>query len=268
MDNDQTIFQNPNPASNTNEPGMNVIPPSPPTQETPSQTPPVQQPVMNEPIIQPPVEEPSVQVQAQPVQAPAVEMKVTDETPRGVGPPKIPGSKMPLIKKLVKIGIGIVVVLLVFSFVFSVVIPLITKNVGGKVTLTYWGLWEDSKTMQTIISDFERQNPNITINYTNQDIKQYRERLVTRINDGNGPDIFTLHNSWYPMLSSVLLPLPTDVISTTDFKKSFYPVAETDLIKNGAIYAIPLEIDTLQLYFNTKLFQAAGLTPPQTGMIL
>ena len=28
---------------------------------------------------------------------------------------------------------------------------------NGKVTLTYWGLWEDSNVMQGIISDFERQ---------------------------------------------------------------------------------------------------------------
>jgi multiple sugar transport system substrate-binding protein len=116
--------------------------------------------------------------------------------------------------------------------------------------------------MQSLIDGFERENPNITIQYSQQDIKQYRERVLTRIADGNGPDIFRFHNSWYPMYASVLLPLPTDTITTTDFQKTFYPVMQKDLIKNGAIYGIPLEIDTLSLYVNTQLFQAAGLKPP------
>jgi multiple sugar transport system substrate-binding protein len=116
--------------------------------------------------------------------------------------------------------------------------------------------------MQSLIDGFERQNPNITIDYSKQDIKQYRERLLTRIGNGNGPDIFRFHNSWYPMYASVLLPLPTDTITPVDFKKTFYPVAQRDLIKNGGIYGIPLEIDTLVLYTNSQLFQAAGLQPP------
>jgi multiple sugar transport system substrate-binding protein len=135
-------------------------------------------------------------------------------------------------------------------------------NSNAKVTLTYWGLWEDSKTMQSLIDGFERQNPNITIQYSQQDIKQYRERLLARVADGSGPDIFRFHNSWYPMYSGVLLPLPTDTITPSAFKKTFYPVAARDLIQNGAIYGIPLEIDTLVLYTNSQLFKAAGLQPP------
>lgn len=135
---------------------------------------------------------------------------------------------------------------------------------GGNVTLNYWGLWENNNVMQGVISDFERQYPNITVNYQKQDIKQYRERLLTRINNGTGPDIFRFHNTWYPMLSNVLLPLSGDTISKDEFNQVFYPVMQKDLVKNGAIYGIPLEIDTLSLFVNSQLFQSAGLTPPKT----
>ncbi|MBI2622497.1 MAG: extracellular solute-binding protein, partial [Candidatus Levybacteria bacterium] len=70
--------------------------------------------------------------------------------------------------------------------------------------------------------------------------------------------------SWVPQLFDVLLPLSSDVISADAFRKQFYPVAQTDLIKNGAIYGIPLEIDTLSLFINTELFQAASLETPTT----
>jgi len=180
-------------------------------------------------------------------------------------PPEVPinNSSLPSpLMKIVKLLIGVLAVVFLAVIIFAVVIPVLTKNNNQKVTLTYWGLWEDSRTMQSAISDFQRQYPNITIDYSKQDIKQYRERLVTRVNNGNGPDIFRFHNTWYPMLSSVLLPLPSDTISKSDFIQWFYPVAQKDLIRNGAIYGIPLHIDTLGLYVNSDSFQAAGLKPP------
>ena len=180
-------------------------------------------------------------------------------------PPEVPidnsSSSFPLMK-IVKLLIGLLAVVFLGIIIFAVVIPALTKNNNQKVTLTYWGLWEDNRTMQSVISDFQRQYPNITIDYSKQDIKQYRERLVTRINNGNGPDVFRFHNTWYPMLSGILLPLPNDTISKSDFTQWFYPVAQKDLIKNGAIYGIPLHIDTLALYINLDSFQAAGLKPP------
>ncbi len=165
---------------------------------------------------------------------------------------------------ILKLILGIFVVLILGVFLFAVVLPQLSKNNNQKVTLTYWGLWEDQRVMQPVISDFEKQYPNITVEYSKQDIKQYRERLITRINNGNGPDIFRFHNSWYPMIANVLLPLPSDTVSKADFMQWFYPVAQNDLIKNGAIYGIPLQIDTLALYINSDLLKAAGLNPPTT----
>lgn len=163
--------------------------------------------------------------------------------------------------KIVKIAIGIFALILIIVFA----VFLVPKFLGGsneKVTLSYWGLWEDEKVMQSIISDFQRQNPNITINYTRQDIKQYREKLSTRIANGTGPDIFRFHNSWLPVFEDTLLPLPNSVITKEDFEKNYYKTAGRDLVKDGAIYGIPLGIDTLALYINVDLFDAAGASPP------
>lgn len=167
------------------------------------------------------------------------------------------------LKKLKKIFIGIGAI--VFAIVLIVILLSLFK--GGKkqqVTITYWGLWEDQRVVQPVIDSFEKDNPNVKVEFSAQDPKEYRERLLTRIQNGTGPDIFRFHNTWYPMLSTILLPIPTDVIDRSTFEKSFYPTQASDLIKNGAIYGIPLEIDTLALYINKDLFQAAGLTPPAT----
>ena len=165
-------------------------------------------------------------------------------------------------KKLIKILLGVIAIVAIGFFIFKIVIPRFQKIGVSKATLTYWGLWEDASVMQSTISDFNRQYPNITINYSKQDIKQYRERLLARIPSGIGPDIFRFHNTWVQMLSAVLLPLSSETITKADFIKWFYPVAQRDLIKNGAIYGIPLEIDTLSLYINKNIFESAGLSPP------
>jgi multiple sugar transport system substrate-binding protein len=169
-----------------------------------------------------------------------------------------PSSRSGLIKKVL-IGLGILIAISLLIFI------LIPKNQAPKeVTLTWWGLWEDTRAVQVAIDDFERANPDIKVEYIKQDPKQYRGRLTTRIQNGTGPDIFRYHNSWVPMMSTVLLPLSSDVITPDEFKKVYPPVMQKDLTKNGAIYGIPLEGDTLAMFANTELFEKAGLQVPST----
>ncbi|HEX8931869.1 MAG TPA: extracellular solute-binding protein [Patescibacteria group bacterium] len=158
----------------------------------------------------------------------------------------------------------IVAVVVVIILVVVLVIIFMPKTGQQKVNLVWWGLWEDSQIMAPIIADFEKENPSITIEYVKQDPKQYRERLMTRIQNNTGPDVFLYHNTWYPMLTDNLLPLSSDVITQADFKKNYYPVVQQDLTHNGAIYGIPLGIDCLALFVNTDLLSAAGVNPPTT----
>jgi len=165
------------------------------------------------------------------------------------------------IGNLIKVFVGIVVIFVLFFLFFKIVPGLFNKN-NKQVTLSYWGLWEDVPTMQGVISDFERQNPNIKINYLKQDVKQYREAITTRMQNGTGPDIFRFHNTWFPMFKNYLLPMSSDIVTKQEFSKNFYPVAQKDLVKNGAIYGIPLEVDTLSLFVNTEFLQSAGISTP------
>lgn len=165
---------------------------------------------------------------------------------------------------LLKIFIAVIILVVVGFVLFRFISSRAPQNKNEKVTLVYWGLWEDKSTMQSIILDFQRQAPNITIDYTKQDIKQYKERILTRIQNGTGPDIFRFHNSWVGQLLGVLTPLSSDVIKNEEFAKEFYPVSQKDLVRNGAIYGIPLAIDTLSLFVNVDLFRAAGEVVPTT----
>lgn len=178
----------------------------------------------------------------------------TADVPPTDTPPPISGGS--LWKKII-IGIIALIVIIFLIFLF---IPKGESN--KKVKLTWWGLWEDQRVMQPLIADFQKENPNITVEYIKQDPKQYREKLTTRIKNGTGPDIFRFHNTWVPMLSDSLLPLPTDVITPNEFKKTYYPVMMKDLTLNNGIYGIPVGADTLGLFVNTELLESAGVEPP------
>ncbi len=158
------------------------------------------------------------------------------------------------IKKLIKLGIGMFVVLTIFLIIITLIFSKFSKPTIEDVTLTYWGLGEDESVIRPVIDEFEKENPHIKIDYKKQDPIEYRERLTVRTQNGVGPDIFRYHNTWYPMLSDLLLPLPNEVIEKKEFENIYYDVAKGDLIKNGTIYGIPLQTDTLALFVNTQLF--------------
>lgn len=177
-------------------------------------------------------------------------------------PPTLPTKKgFPRFLLLLLVGFVILFIAFVGIKLFG---SLLGGAGSGKVALTYWGLWEDPNVMQTVIADFERQNPNITVTYSKQDPHEYSKSVLTRIQNGTGPDIFRYHVSWMPMMLPSLLPLSNDAITKVDFTKAYYPVVQQDLIKNGAIYGVPLGIDTLALFVNKKMLADAKIDVPTT----
>lgn len=179
-------------------------------------------------------------------------------------PPPSPIEEESMFSKslLLKIIGGVLILLLIIFGLFRFVIPLFGKDKNEKITIEYWGLWEEPRVMQTVINDFQKENPTVTVKYSRQKIEQYRERLVTHIQEGKGPDVFRFHNTWLPQLGERLLPLPTDVISPEEFKKNYYSVIQSDISRDGAIYGIPLEVDTLSLFVNAEILEAAGADIP------
>lgn len=168
------------------------------------------------------------------------------------------------VPKIIKLLLGLIVVSIVFFIAFIFVLPNFQTKEEKRQELVYWGLFENESIINNLISDFEKENPQIDVLYQKQDVKQYREKLATRIVNGTGPDVFRFHNTWVGELSEELLPLPSDVMSVSEFKKVFYPVAHKDLVRNGGVFGIPLEIDTLALYINSDHYKAQNLTPPST----
>lgn len=130
------------------------------------------------------------------------------------------------------------------------------------VTLTWWGLWETAEVYESVIQEYQKRNSNITVVYEQVSKEQYRERLIARSQTGNGPDIFSFHNTWLPEIGEVSAPLPAEIMSGAEFEKTFYPIHSSDLKIGENYYGIPLSIDGLVLIYNEKLFRQAGIVAP------
>ncbi len=138
------------------------------------------------------------------------------------------------------------------------------KKAPSTVTLTLWGLWEDASLIEPAISEYQKQNPNIKINYIHQNVPNYRTRVQTQITESSGPDMFMIHSSWLPMFlnTNSLSSIPASFITVGEFEKTFYPVASETLMKDGKIYGLPQEIDGIALFYNEDLLNNAGVSVP------
>ena len=170
---------------------------------------------------------------------------------------------------LIKILLGIVVILIASGLSFLLIRYVLPKfgllTSSNKIQkITWWSLWEDPGIVQPLIDEYEKSHPKVKIAYVKQAKEDYRERLTNALAQGKGPDIFRIHNSWVAMFRNDLDRLPSSVMSASEFAKTFYPVASSDLSLGTSIVGIPLEYDGLGLFINEDIFDRAGKTPPST----
>jgi multiple sugar transport system substrate-binding protein len=139
-------------------------------------------------------------------------------------------------------------------------------NSSGPIEIRYSGLWEPESHLREVIDRYEKENPNVTIKYTKKSFTQYEEYIYSRLTDPKTtPDIVRINNAWTYKFQDRLAPLPPEVMSPTEYQNTFFPTATNDFTgTDGQIYAIPLEIDGLALYYNKDLFDKADISePPQ-----
>ena len=200
------------------------------------------------------------------VSAPLVETEEISAQ-EGLVVKKSPFRKLFPLVILLALGVGLL------FLITKVILPLVKKSEkegsdeidkDEKITLTYWGLWEAKEAINPVIDEYQRNHPHITINYSQQSYKDYRERLQSALARGEGPDVFRFHNTWLAMLKEELEPAPSETCQLINLEENFYPVANEDLKVDSQIFGVPLTFDALALFYNSKLLKEAGKTPPST----
>lgn len=134
---------------------------------------------------------------------------------------------------------------------------------AASVTLTFYGLFDDEEIYAPMIDSYEKAHPNVTILYKKfTDPDAYWDLIVNELAEGEGPDIFMMHNSWFSQHYKKLTPAPESLVNTEVFKSNFVDIASHDLVipdENGVekVWGMPLYVDTLALYYNNAHFEDA-----------
>lgn len=134
------------------------------------------------------------------------------------------------------------------------------------LTLEIWGLFDDSDAYSEIFETYKKANLNIaSIVYKKLSPDTYQKELLEALASGKGPDIFLIQNTWLPSFSDKMIPAAPEIINEQKLREQFADTVADDFLLNGFVYALPLSMDSLALYYNKDLFNQAGVaSPPMT----
>ncbi len=150
-----------------------------------------------------------------------------------------------------------------FVLVFTGIIPGLRQDVtANKVALSFWGVFDGPDAFSAVMNAYRAQAPNVSITYKQFAPEDYERELVNAFAAGKGPDMFMVHNTWLPKHYDKMLPLAAESLPIATFRNLFPRVVEQDFAPDGLIYALPLYVDSLALFYNKDAFDNAGIALP------
>ena len=139
-----------------------------------------------------------------------------------------------------------------------------TAPEGYQVDLEVWGTFDDSDAYADLFGEYRKINPYVhSITYRKLPVETYKEDLLNALAAGKGPDIFMIRNAWRGAFEDKTAPAPDILMNEKQYRDTFVDVASSDFIgKDNKIYGVPLSVDSLALYYNKDIFNAAGIAKP------
>ncbi|MDD5342756.1 MAG: extracellular solute-binding protein [Patescibacteria group bacterium] len=164
------------------------------------------------------------------------------------------------------------------------------------IKLKIWRVWDEEDSLAEIIKSYRSTHPNVEFEYRKLRYEEYKNELLAAWARGEGPDIFSIPNSWVGEYRDFIAALPAtleipklvtqkacgfkkeqrkvvDEVKTYTAKSlaaAFVPAVASDVIFYDAkgeaqIYGLPLGFDNLVLYYNRDILDRASIPlPPKT----
>ena len=136
------------------------------------------------------------------------------------------------------------------------------------VTIEIW--WHEygpfTAYVKELIEAYKKVRPNVTINPVVTSSGDINQKLTVALATGTGPDIMDQDASFYELYyaKGVLEPLNLDVFGVKSYDElaaRYTPGGLAAGTFGGKIYALPYQGNSMSLFLNNKLFEAAGPRP-------
>lgn len=144
-----------------------------------------------------------------------------------------------------------------------------TQSGKKEVTITFWNGFTgpDGPALKALVKKFNAQNAGrIKIDMTIMPWDVFYEKLLPSWASGNGPDLVAFDAAQLPQYADKGVLAPLDDLYGHGVDKSKLVASAVNAGKwKGHYYGIPMNFTTLLLYWNKKMFAAAGIkSPPKT----
>jgi sorbitol/mannitol transport system substrate-binding protein len=121
----------------------------------------------------------------------------------------------------------------------------------------------DMVRMQRLSQVFEKQHPEIKLNWVVLEENVLRQRLTTDITTGGGQfDVLTIGTYETPLWGAKNWLEPLDDLPASYDVDDIFPAVRQGLSVNNHLYALPFYGESTVTYYRKDLFQAAGLQMP------
>lgn len=171
-----------------------------------------------------------------------------------------------------------------------------TQAASKRTTLTIWSVIDDVDVYQGIISDYRALHPYVTVSYRRFRLEEYEDALLNALAEDRGPDIFLIHDTWISKYLPKIEPMPLQTttafqrvvgtvkkettyvletepsVSVRSYKNNYPDAVIKDTVRTvnvstdsavrkleQRIVAVPVSVDTLAMYVNKDLLNAAGI---------
>lgn len=160
-----------------------------------------------------------------------------------------------------------IILIAIFAFfaVFGVFLFATFKGSGDnqQISVTMWGTMSEVDFLTWYNQTPTSKNQNISLSYVYKRPESFDQDFVEALADGRGPDIIFLPHEKILEHQNRIYPIPYSSLSERNFRDLFIEGTEIFLGTDG-IYALPLVVDPLVMYWNRDMFRNAGVA--QTPM--
>ena len=143
--------------------------------------------------------------------------------------------------------------------------PAFLRQAGSNVTVNFWHGFSTNlgEQVQKLVDEFNGQNNGVQVKITQQtSYEETAQNLTLALQDGTNPDIALLSDVWWFRfyLAQALLPLD-DLISSSSYKiDDVVDSFRVEGMRKGVQYWVPFARSTPLVYYNTDMFDAAGVS--------
>lgn len=157
-----------------------------------------------------------------------------------------------------------------YEFLGTALLATLLAVTGGAAraqTISLWSHWADEKSKVAFVTEaatrFEAKHPGAKVEITWYQKGPLNTALQSALRAGKGPDVFYADPFQVEYIENGLI-LPLDDLLRTDRLEDWAKAAWTH---DGKLYALPLEAQTIELYYNTDLAKQYGVEMPAGGQL-